>query len=108
MRNKINLINGNIITLDNMCPVADMISIENGKINGINSLDHTCESLDLKGATVIPGFVDAHFHLTNLGKQNDTLKLGKYNSAAIQEIRETIWILFIKRYISNFSINPIL
>ena len=31
--------------------------------------------IDLGGATVIPGFVDAHFHLLNLGKQLDTLQL---------------------------------
>ena len=81
MSKKLNLTNGNFITLDNACPYADSISIENGKICGINSIDHNCESVNLKGATIIPGFVDAHFHLTNLGKQLDTLQLKKCNSA---------------------------
>ena len=75
MRKKINLINGNFITLDDQCPSAEIVSIENGKISGINASDHHCENIDLKGATVIPGFVDAHFHLVNLGKQLDTLQL---------------------------------
>ena len=61
MSGKINLINGNFITLDDHCPVAEIISIENGKISGINSQDHRCKNINLKGATVIPGFVDAHF-----------------------------------------------
>ena len=65
MRKKINLINGNFITLDDQCPLAEMISIENGKIAGINACDHNCKKIDLKGAVVIPGFVDAHFHLLN-------------------------------------------
>ena len=81
MSNKINLINGNFITLDDTCPSAEMISVENGKIAGINAIDHNCESIDLDGATVIPGFVDAHFHLVNLGKQTDTLKLKNCRSA---------------------------
>ena len=72
---KINLVNGNIITLDESCPSADTISMENGKISGINAIDHNHKSIDLQGATVIPGFTDSHFHLTNLGKQLDTLQL---------------------------------
>ena len=37
---KINLVNGNIITLDKSCPIADTISLENGKIAGINAIDN--------------------------------------------------------------------
>ena len=81
MSNKINLINGNIITLDDFCPIADSVSLTNGTIAAINSIDHNFESIDLKGSTVIPGFVDAHFHLVNLGKQKDTLNLRKCKSA---------------------------
>ena len=80
MSEKVNLINGNFITLDDHCPVAEMISIENGKISGINASDHRCKNIDLNGATVIPGFVDAHFHLVSLGKQLDTLQLKKCTS----------------------------
>ena len=32
MSHKINLINGNIITLEESCPIAETISINNGKI----------------------------------------------------------------------------
>ena len=75
MSQKVNLINGNFITLDKHCPIAEMISVVKGKINGVNALDHNSESIDLKGATVIPGFTDSHFHLTSLGKQLDSLQL---------------------------------
>ena len=88
MRNKINLINGNFITLDDKCPTAKMISVDSGKIAGINAVDHNCENIDLNGATVIPGFVDAHFHLVNLGKQTDALKLRDCTSA--REITEKV------------------
>ncbi|SVC91083.1 uncharacterized protein METZ01_LOCUS343937, partial [marine metagenome] len=101
MSEKMNLINGNFITLDDHCDAAEMISIENGKISGINALDNHCENIDLKGATVIPGFVDAHFHLVNLGKQLDTLQLKSCTSPAeiaglvlnkSKGIPETDWI----------------
>ena len=81
MSQKVNLINGNFITLDDSCSNAESISIINKKINGINAIDHNAINIDLKGATVIPGFVDAHFHLTNLGKQLDTLQLKKIKSS---------------------------
>jgi hypothetical protein len=80
MSQKVNLINGNFITLDDHCPSAETISIINGKINGVNAWDHNSKSIDLNGATVIPGFTDSHFHLTNLGKQLDTLHLKGCNS----------------------------
>ena len=102
MSEKMNLINGNFITLDDHCDAAEMISIKNGKIAGINALDNHCENIDLKGATVIPGFVDAHFHLVNLGKQLDTLQLKSCTSPAeiaglvlnkSKGIPETDWII---------------
>ena len=101
MSDKINLINGNFITLDDHCPAAEMISIEKGRIAAINASDHHCENIDLKGATVIPGFVDAHFHLVNLGKQLDTLQLKGYTSPyeiaqlvlnKSQNLADTDWI----------------
>ena len=63
MSGKINLINGNFITLDDHCSAAEIISIENGKIASVNASDHRCENIDLNGATVLPGFVDSHFQL---------------------------------------------
>ena len=101
MSKKMNLVNGNFITLDDHCPAAEMISIENGKIAGINAPDHNCENIDLNGATVIPGFVDAHFHLVNLGKQLDSLQLKCCTSPSeiahlvldkSQDLSDTDWI----------------
>ena len=81
MSRKVNLINGNFITLDDQCPFAETISVENGRIAGINAIDQNRENIDLQGATVIPGFTDSHFHLSNLGKQLDSLNLRNYRSS---------------------------
>ncbi len=75
-----NIINGNIISLDENCPHPKSITIKSGMITSINSLDSSCETIDLKGATVIPGFIDSHFHLRNLGKRLDMVQLKKVDS----------------------------
>ena len=71
----LNLINGNIITLNSKFPVAHSLSINNGKIIFINKTTPKFKTLDLKGATVIPGFIDAHFHLKNYGKRLEQINL---------------------------------
>ena len=76
-----NLINGNIITLDQSNPIANSVTIENDKILNIDNINSKYQNIDLCGATVIPGFVDSHFHLTNLGKRLDMLNLKKCNSS---------------------------
>ena len=101
MSQKVNLINGNFITLDDQCPFAESISVDKGTIAGINAIDHNCENIDLQGAAVIPGFTDSHFHLSNLGKQLDTLNLRNCRSSKdilervvkrSRELDESSWI----------------
>ena len=75
-----NLINGNIVTLDDCNPITDSITIKDGFIDSIGEINTNKKNIDLKGATVIPGFIDAHFHLTNLGKRLDMLQLKKCRS----------------------------
>jgi len=78
-----NLINGNIITLNNDFPVVTSITIADGKIENINSPMAKYESKNLSGATVIPGFIDAHFHLKNFGKRLDMLNFKGIDSIDI-------------------------
>ena len=85
-----NLVNGNIITLNDDFPTITSITISDGKIESINSPNSAYESKDLSGATVIPGFIDAHFHLKNFGKRLEMLNLK--GVASIDLIKEKIQI----------------
>ena len=73
--NNYNLINGNIITLNNIIPIANSITICNRHIESINSPNNNYESIDLDGLTVLPGLVDSHFHLSNFGKRLEMINL---------------------------------
>ena len=70
-----NIVNANIISLDNNYPNPKSISIKNGIINSLESIDASLETIDFQGATIIPGFIDSHFHLRNLGKRLDMVQL---------------------------------
>ena len=70
-----NIVNANIISLDDNYPSPKSISIKNGIINSLESIDASLETIDFQGATIIPGFIDSHFHLRNLGKRLDMVQL---------------------------------
>ena len=38
-------------------------------------MDSSLESINLEGATVLPGLVDSHFHLSNFGKRLEMINL---------------------------------
>ena len=76
----LNLINGKIITLNSNKPLAENITIKNGKIYSLNQPNASFKTIDLNGACVIPGFIDAHFHVTNLGKRLEMVNLKNVDS----------------------------
>ena len=84
----INLINGNILTLNPKHSIVKSLSIEQGKIISINQATSKFKTLDLHGATVIPGFIDAHFHLKNFGKRLEQIDLKGINS--LEKIQKII------------------
>ena len=86
--NFFNLINANIITLNGKIPLGTSLTIKNGLIYSINNPSNTAESINVHGATIIPGFIDSHFHLRNLGKRLDMLQLKGIDS--LHKIQELI------------------
>jgi predicted amidohydrolase YtcJ len=68
------LANGRILTLDPRRPVAAALAVAGGRVLATGSRgdvrrwrDRRTEVVDLRGATVVPGLVDAHAHLDREG-----------------------------------------
>jgi len=69
------LYNGNIYTVNEAMQTASSIAVKDGKIleiSGDNLLEKykssTPETIDLRGAFTMPGFIEGHAHFSNLGK----------------------------------------
>ena len=65
------LVNANVLTMDPERPRASAVAITGGRIEALDaSLDSLNEAgrvVDLRGATVLPGFHDAHNHMIGFG-----------------------------------------
>src|ERR1700739_1842409 len=64
------LVNANVLTMDQKRPRARAVAVAGGRVIGLYSdkPDTTArEIIDLNGATLIPGFHDAHNHMIGFG-----------------------------------------
>src|ERR1051325_4272521 len=63
------LVNGNILTLDANNTTAGSIAITDGRITAVNphGMGNANQTIDLRGATVIPGLNDSHIHFIRVG-----------------------------------------
>ena len=62
----LNLVNGKIMTLNESFPIVESLTIKNGQYYSLNNPHPNFKTINLNGAFVIPGFIDAHFHIKNL------------------------------------------
>jgi predicted amidohydrolase YtcJ len=92
------LFNANVLTLDDQLPTAKMITINKGKIQNV-SVENNFKAfkeknsiiIDCKGRTVLPGFIDAHFHFNAFAESFLTLDLSpKNNIQSIADIQSAI------------------
>jgi Amidohydrolase family/TAT (twin-arginine translocation) pathway signal sequence len=65
------LINGKFLTLDDKYSVVSAVAIRNGRIAEIGrhaqALGPCAQTINLRGATVIPGLIDSHVHFIRCG-----------------------------------------
>src|SRR5215475_7493356 len=66
--------NGEVITVNDAQPSAEAVAVKDGKILAVGARDDVmrCQGLstevvDLKGRTMVPGFVDGHSHICDYG-----------------------------------------
>jgi predicted amidohydrolase YtcJ len=76
------LLNAHVVTMNDKQPSAQAIAIQGDRILWVGSTDEakrrypkTSRTVDLQGATVLPGIIDAHTHLINLGESLVRLNL---------------------------------
>ncbi|QQC91775.1 amidohydrolase [Streptomyces alfalfae] len=72
------LTNARFLTMDPDHPVAHDLGIWRGRIAGLDEAVTSLparEVIDLQGATVLPGFIDAHVHLAWTGLKESTLSI---------------------------------
>src|SRR5215467_13280096 len=75
------LINAHVVTMNDKQPSAQAIAIHGERIVWVgNSVEGkklfaTARTMDLHGATILPGLIDAHGHLINLGESLTRLNL---------------------------------
>jgi predicted amidohydrolase YtcJ len=92
------LTNGRIYTVDNARPIVSALAVSGGRILFVGSdaearvlATPSTRVIDLHGATVIPGIVDAHAHLLGLGNTLRRVNLAGSTSyqAVIDRVR--VW-----------------
>jgi predicted amidohydrolase YtcJ len=92
------LFNANVITMDPLYPKAEGVLIKNGKILSATTNDALkkwdrmkATTIDCKGKTVLPGFIDAHCHLHALAESHVTLNLEPHHDVrSISDIQTKI------------------
>ena len=104
--------NANILTIDPTQPRAQALAIRDGKFLAVGSNDDVSDLkgkgttvLDLKGKTVLPGFIDAHTHVMSSGPRHvaqedcDLRSIGEIQEALKGRARTTPagqWVLGFK------------
>jgi predicted amidohydrolase YtcJ len=79
--------NAVIYTLDPQRPVVDRMAVRDGRIAALGSDTERLKTagarrVDLRGRTVVPGFIDSHGHVSNLGDLLDNIDLRSASSVA--------------------------
>ncbi len=89
------LVNGNIYTMDPEQPTAEAVAVSNSRIIAVGSnrqilslAKKDTKKIDLKGKTVIPGFIDTHVHGASLGRSISQISLR--DAKSIKEIQQRI------------------
>lgn len=87
--------NAHIVTMDQTRPAAQAMAIQGGRIVWLGGNEEeerlfagTSRIIDLHGATVLPGVIDAHTHLISLGES--LLRLNLKDVATEEEVVERV------------------
>jgi predicted amidohydrolase YtcJ len=81
------LVNGNVLTMDPGRPRASALAIAGGRITALDEVPARSEHVvDLDGATVLPGFHDAHNHMIGFGMSLGEVELNSPPVGSLDEL----------------------
>ena len=112
-------LNGEIITINEKMPTAQAMWVENGLIKSIGTNDEilklkpeSTEIVDLKGAVILPGFIDPHTHPSLSAFFADMIDLSGFTHNSNQEVwdhlREAVKAAKPGEWIVCKGIDPVL
>lgn len=92
------LVNGKVLTADNAFTVAEALAVRDGRILAVGRSERIrlmagprTRTLDLQQKTVIPGFIDTHFHLHNVASRGNRLSVdGRDIPAALADVKKLV------------------
>ncbi len=103
---RIGFINCNVIPLAERKKLFHGFMVEEGRITGIGDYDKIMEESDelinLQGCTVLPGFIDSHTHLMEMGLNMDRVDLSStksytealfYIERGVEDTEEGEWVI---------------
>lgn len=89
------LFNGKIVTVDERDTIAEAVAVKDGRIAtvGVNSevlrmKGTATDTIDLKGRTVVPGFIDSHCHMISTGLGNVAGNLDLSEESGVHSIAD--------------------
>ncbi|UTW11857.1 amidohydrolase [Marinobacterium rhizophilum] len=90
-------INGQVITVDQSDRICQAVLVEGAHIKAVGTsaeiaalVNDSVEVIDLQGRTLIPGFIDAHNHLTHQGAAFATVDFGYPAVSSIADLRDAV------------------
>ena len=100
--------NGTILTMEDASLYAEAVCVENGRILAVGSFDDVMQykkdgdqMIDLKGKTMLPGFIDAHSHF--VGAANAMTQCDLSGCGSFAEIIDTMKAFAQKRKLTEDS-----
>ena len=85
------LVNANVLTMDPSRPLAASVAVAGGRITALDEIPPGAERVvDLRGATVLPGFHDAHNHMIGFGMSLGEVDIGSPPVGSLDELYEAI------------------
>jgi len=85
------LVNANVLTMDPARPRATAVAVAGGRISALDEIPPgAARVVDLRGATVLPGFHDAHNHMIGFGMSLGEVDIGSPPVGSLDELYDAI------------------